>query len=351
MNKKINIGIIGYGFMGHCHRDFISSSEQFNLVAVCDTNPARLEDLENISGIKIYYNPDDIMRDTNVHTLIIATPNPLHKEMAIQAARHGKHIILEKPAVLNLPDFDEMMEVIKETGVKFTVHHQRRWDRDFRIAKEVYDQRMTGNVYAIKSCLYGVNGNMHDWHVFKQMGGGMLFDWGVHLIDQMLYMVDSKIKTVFADVRNVINTEVDDYFKINLLFENHITAEIELGTYYLNPTRGWTVCGDKGTMFLNGFQCDGKIVHTTRLLENVPGRITMSAAGPTRSFGPPAPGVLTEEPLPDVVTDNFMFFDNAYKALNGEEEFIVRPEQVRKVLSVMEAARLSSRLKQSVNFE
>ena len=80
---------------------------------------------------------------------------------------------------------------------------------------------------------------MHDWHIYPEMGGGMLYDWGVHLIDQMLDMVKSKIVSLYADVQNVINENVDDYFKIIMKFENGVTAEIELGTYYLTPKRGW----------------------------------------------------------------------------------------------------------------
>ena len=87
---------------------------------------------------------------------------------------------------------------------------------------------MVGDMYIIKSQLYGVNGNMHDWHIYPEMGGGMLYDWGVHLIDQMLDMVKSKIVSLYADVHNVINENVDDYFKIIMKFENGVTAEIEL---------------------------------------------------------------------------------------------------------------------------
>ena len=113
------------------------------------------------------------------------------------------------------------------------MHHQRRFDKDFRTMKEVYDQRSLGKVYTIQSKLYGFNGNMHDWHVFKEFGGGMLYDWGVHLLDQLLFMVEGKIKSVYADIRNVINGEVDDYFKILLKFENGVMCELELGTYFL----------------------------------------------------------------------------------------------------------------------
>ena len=84
---------------------------------------------------------------------------------------------------MSVAEYDEMVAACEENGVIFTVHQQRRWDKDYRIMKEVYDKSMVGDMYIIKSQLYGVNGNMHDWHIYPEMGGGMLYDWGVHLID------------------------------------------------------------------------------------------------------------------------------------------------------------------------
>ena len=71
----------------------------------------------------------------------------------------------------------------------------------------------------------------------------MLYDWGVHLIDQILDMIKSEIISLYADVQNVINEKVDDYFNIIMKFRNGITAEIELGTYYLTPKRAWFIGG------------------------------------------------------------------------------------------------------------
>jgi len=248
------------------------------------------------------------------------------------------------------------MEHVKKAGVNFTVHQQRRFDPDFRTTKNVYDQGLVGDVYTIQSMLYGINGNMHDWHVFIEEGGGMLFDWGVHLLDQMLWMVKSPIKTVYADIRNVINKEVDDYFKIELFFENGIVGEVELGTYFLADRekwfeRHWFIGGNTGAAYSDGFDPTGKVCHTSRLLTNVPGKITMSASGPTRSFGPPAPGVLLTEELPKAQTNHKMYFENYVKAVNGEEEFLVKPEEVRRVLKLMEAVRESGKTHRTVDFE
>ena len=210
---------------------------------------------------------------------------------------------------------------------------------------------MVGDMYVIKSQLYGFNGNMHDWHVYPEMGGGMLYDWGVHLIDQMLDMVKSEIVSLYADVRNVINENVDDYFNIIMKFKNGVTAEIELGTYYLTPKRAWFIGGNKGSAIIDGFNGEGKIVRTAHLLENVPGKITMTAAGPTRSFGPAAPGLLQEEALPEVDVNHRNYFEHFVKAFNKEEEVIIKPEQVRRVLCVMDAVRESAKTGKAIAFE
>ena len=346
--EMIIVGIIGFGFMGHNHADMVQSFDEMELVAVCDTNPEQLTDVP--AGVKIYDNADDLLKE-DINVVIISVPNPLHKEMTVKAASAGKHIICEKPAAMSVAEFDEMVKVTQECNVMFTIHHQRRWDYDYRRMKAVFDQNLVGDVYIIKSQLYGVNGNMHDWHIYPEMGGGMLYDWGVHLIDQILQMVPSEIDTIFADVKNVINEKVDDYFNIIVRFKNNITAEIELGTYYLTPKRGWFIGGNKGSAMIDDFSGAGKIVRTKHLLKNVPGKITMTAAGPTRSFGPPEPGLLYEEPLPDVECSHRDYFVNFINAYYGKEELMVKNDQVRRILRFLDAVRESARTNKAIKFE
>lgn len=347
----INIGIIGYGFMGHVHCERLQQLEGYRVEAVCDIEEGRMTDAPE--GIRRYTDMQALLQNPAVHTVIIAIPNHLHLDAVLLAAKAGKNIICEKPAAMSVQEFDQMTAAAKEAGVLFTVHHQRRWDRDFRTAKEVYDQKSLGQPYTVQSKLYGFNGNMHDWHVYKKYGGGMLYDWGVHLIDQMLWMIQSGITSVFADVRNIINEEVDDYFKILLRFENGVTGEIELGTYFLTDRekwfeRHWFIGGDKGSAYIDGFAPEGKIVRTARLLENAEGKPTMTASGPTRSFGPPPADLLLTEALPETDSDQLMFFENYRRAVKGEEELTVKPEQVRAVLQLMDAIRQSAETGRSV---
>lgn len=353
----IRIGIVGHGFMGHEHEKMLTKMDGIRVVGISDIDQKQLEDVQE--GIKRYASNDELMHDPEVDVVLIAANNNQHYDLVVQAAKAGKDIICEKPVAMTTEELDGMLAVTKECGVKFTVHHQRRLDPDFRTMKAVFDQGSLGKVYSIKSGLYGFNGNMHDWHVYKKEGGGMLYDWGVHLLDQILWMMPgAKIKSVYADLRNVINFEVDDYFKILMRFDNGIMAEVELGTYYLTDKvhdkwfeRHWMIGGNQGSAYVDGFEPEGKIVRTTHLLQNVSGQRTMTAAGPTRSFGPPAEGTIVTEPLPTVPTCHEDYFENYKKAYRGEEEFLVKVEETRRVLALMEAVRESARTGQSVAFE
>lgn len=357
--NELRYGVIGYGFIGRRHVNTLKEMEGFDCTAVCDINPVRLKEVKELyPEMAVYPDADELFAKEKLDGVIIAANNNQHKSLAIKAARAGKHILVEKPAAMSVAELDEMTAEAEKAGVTFTVHQQRRFDQDFRCVKECYDKKLVGDIYTIQSSLYGYNGNMHDWHVYKAEGGGMLYDWGVHLIDQILYMVDSRLVSVYADVRNVINREVDDYFKIILRFENMVTAEIELGTYFLSDKkdwfeRHWFVGGNKGSMYADKFAPEGKIVRTAHLLENVKEDQDKSAAsyGPTRSFGVPAPGLILLEDIPQTTYKQSDFFVNYGKAVRGEEEFLVKVSEVRRVLAVMEACRESARTMASVAFE
>ena len=355
--EDIRIAVIGHGFMGHEHETTLSQMEGIRLVGFSDRDPKQLDDVRE--GLKRYESNEALLADPEVDVVLIAANNNQHHDLVIQAARAGKDIICEKPAAMSLEELDDMVRVTNECGVKFTVHHQRRLDQDFRIMKEIFDQKALGDVYMMKNSLYGFNGNMHDWHVYISEGGGMLYDWGVHLIDQILFMMpEAKITSIYADVRNVINFEVDDYFKILLRFDNQVMAEVELGTYLLADKpqdkwfeRHWIMGGNKGTAYVDGFEPEGRIVRTTELLTNVSGSRTMTAAGPTRSFGPPAPGKIVTEDVPKVNTCHRDYFENYKKAYYGEEDFLVKIPETRRVLAVMDAVRKSAETGKSVDFE
>ena len=135
----------------------------------------------------------------------IAVPNNFHKELAIQCLRAGKNVVCEKPVTMNAAELEEIMAVSKETGKLFSVHQNRRWDKDYRIIKKIIEDGTLGAPYFIESRVQGSRGAMYGWRGYKVNGGGMVLDWGVHLLDQMMDMIDSPVVSVDAHLQTVFS--------------------------------------------------------------------------------------------------------------------------------------------------
>ena len=346
----IKLGIIGYGGMGKWHAANAPRAG-VDVVAVCDIDPMKQNDARG-EGLKSYETAEALLADKTINTVILTVPNHLHHPMCLLAAKAGKHVITEKPAALTVKELDEMIKACRDAGVFFTVHQNRRWDRDMLIAKKAIETKKLGKVFTIESKLHSGNGYMHEWHLYQKYGGGMMYDWGVHMIDQILFMLpDVKIETVFADIKNVLHEEVDDYFKILLKFANGVTAHIELSTYILDYQPRWLVAGDKGTLTIQTIGCDGLIYHTGKLLEKLSPQMIETEAGSTRQFAPVPPGGIVTESLPEVTTDWQDFYRNVSEVLENKADANIKISEVRRVLSVMEAAWKSSQTGRAILLE
>lgn len=347
---KIQLGIIGFGGMGQWHAENAPRAG-VKIAAVCDIDPEKVQKAKEL-GYVAYPSAEELLADPQVNTVVLTVPNYLHKEMCLLAAKAGKHVITEKPAAMSVAELDEMEAACKKAGVFFTSHQNRRWDKDMLLVKKAYDEGLLGNLFTVESKLHSGNGYMHEWHIYKKFGGGMMYDWGVHLIDQILFMMpQAKIQSLYADIKNVLHQEVDDYFKILLRLDNGVTAHIELSTYILEYQPRWLAAGDKGTMIVQDFGCRGAIYRTGKLLEKLPPQITETEAGPTRQFAPVPPGGILTEPLPEVQTDWVDFYRNVADVLGGRGKSVIQIPQVRRALSVMEAAWKSSETGQAIPFE
>ena len=348
--QKIQLGIIGYGGMGKMYDRLVPKSS-VDIVAAADILPERVKEAAD-AGLRAYSSAEKLLNDSGVDTVILSVPNYLHKEMCLKAAKAGKHVISEKPAAMNTAELDEMAAACKNAGVVFTSHHNRRWDKDMLTVKTVIESGELGNVFTIESKLHSANGYMHEWHLYKKYGGGMMYDWSVHLIDQILFIFpNAKVKRVYADIKNVLHEEVDDYFKILLTLDNGVTAHIELSTYIMDIWSRWMAAGDKGTVLVKNFECDGNVFKTGKMLEKLPAVMAEHAAGPTRQFAPVPAGGIVEYALPKFEVNKFEFFENLRDVIYNGAEQLVKISEVRRVLSLMEAARRSSDTGTAIEFE
>jgi len=335
------MGMIGYGGMASWHHENSKRINDFEVVAAHDISADRLAAAKG-RGIKAYEKLEDFLNDDSFDMILVATPNNFHKEMVIAGLKAGKNVICEKPVAMSVADFDEMHKTSKEMGKLFTVHQNRRWDRDFCIIKKAIETGLVGKPYTIESRIMGQNGVMHGWRAYKVAGGGMVFDWGVHLIDQMMWMIKEKVAEVYANLHMVKTPEVDDYFKAIIRFESGLSTQIEVGTYNLERLPRWYVCGDGGAIVIDDMSCKGRVTHAKDFEMKWEEEVVQTEGGPTRTMAPRPKETLEELPLPEVKTDWAEYYHNVLAVLDGKEELIVKPEEARRVIQVMEAIFKSS---------
>jgi predicted dehydrogenase len=229
-----------------------------------------------------------------------------------------------------------MWKVSEETGRFFTVHQNRRWDEDFLTVKKILDEHTLGEVYRIESRVHGSRGIPGDWRGQKEYGGGMVLDWGVHLLDQIMLLKEgTPLTRVYSWITNVTNQEVDDGFTTMLTFADGLQVLVEVGTSNFTNLPRWYVLGDNGTAILNDFKPRGEIVRAQGMNETdiVP---VQTAAGLTKTMAPRRDDTIFHEELPKVESDVRDFYNNVMDVIENGAEPIVKLPQVMRVMKLME---------------
>ena len=334
-DSKMRIAVIGYGGMGSWHCDLIKKIDELELAGIYDIQKDRREAARE-NGIYAYDSLEELLDDPTVPLVTVAIPNHFHKPVCIQAMNAGKNVVCEKPVALNHEELQEMIDASKENNVLFTVHQNRRWDEDYRVMKKIYEEGTLGRVFRIESRVHGSRGIPGDWRNKKECGGGMILDWGVHLLDQIMQMIPQKLTSIYAELSYVTNEECDDGFTVTLKFENDLTVVVEVGTSnFINLPR-WYMLGENGSAVIEDWALNGKIVMVSdwQNREAVP---VVTAAGLTKTMAPRTDDTIKEYPLPHVESDIRDFYRNVIRAINGETTQLIKHEELMRVMKLMEA--------------
>ncbi len=348
--QNFMIGIVGFGGMGDWHRELIDTIDGLKVAGIYDIKESRVK-YAGKAGVKAYESLEALLRDDRIDIVLVSTPNDLHKPIAIKAMKAGKNVVSEKPVTLSSKDLQEMIDVSKKTGMLFTVHQNRRWDEDFLTVKKIYDERLLGEVFRIESRVHGSRGIPGDWRQEKEHGGGMILDWGVHLLDQILFMMgNTKLNTIYAAETHITNQLVDDGFTAELKFENGVEVVVEVGTNnFINLPR-WYMLGVNGTAVIEDWNLNGKIICAAGKGETdvVPVR---TAAGLTKTMAPRREDTIQKQELPIVKSDIRDFYRNVMKAIEKKEEPKIKLPEVMRVMKLMEAIFESAGKHKVVHFE
>lgn len=342
-----HFGIIGYGGMASYHHLRIEKPEQIRYKAAFDIVPARLEKARK-DGLVAYDSLDALLTDEEIDTILVATPNDSHMEYAIAAMEAGKNVICEKPVALNAQELSRMLEVAEKHNVVFTAHQNRRMDEDYRIIQKIYQEGTLGEVFRIESRVQGSRGIADTWRRRKDKGGGMLYDWGVHLIDQILCLVDCPVESVYAEFQQITQTEVDDNVRLTMTFQNGLSALVEIGlcNYIMLPL--WYMAGKTGTAQIDYWDLSGKmhllIDNNIKFEDEIPSTLV----GPSITLAPRAQDTMQIAPLPKAEVDKAYFYKNLLDVLDNGGELWIKPEQIMRCMKIMDLAFLSGKEKRVI---
>ncbi|MFV0401548.1 MAG: Gfo/Idh/MocA family protein [Oscillospiraceae bacterium] len=348
-NSKLGVAIVGYGGMGKWHTKTIAKIDEAELIGIYDIDPARgLEAQEN--GIRAFSSLEELLDTPGIDVVTVAIPNDCHLSTACQIMDRGIGVVVEKPVALSSAEVEELMRCSKKNGVLFTVHQNRRWDEDYLVTKKLYDENTLGPIFNIESRVHGSRGIPGDWRNRKAQGGGMVLDWGVHLLDQMDQMMgDRKLISVCAQLSNVTNEEVDDGFRAIFLYESGLNYLVEVGTSnFINLPR-WYVQGENGSAVVQDWERNGEIVMVSdwERRDAVP---VVTAAGLTKTMAPRTEETIERFPLPDLSADIRDYYQNIRAVIKDGAEPIVKQEEVLRVMKIMEAIFRSAEENQVVKF-
>lgn len=338
--KIYNMAYIGFGGMASHHFNQSKELERINVKGIFDINPERAEFAKS-EGLKAYSSRQEIYDDDEIDLVLIAVPNHLHKQFAIEALRAGKHVLCEKPVTITSDDLIEIMAVAKETGKIFAIDQNRRVNKDFIAMKRAVEAGLLGDVYRIESRVEGSRGVPAGWRTDPAQGGGMMLDWGVHLIDQLMYMYDSKVVEVNCKMWSINYPDVDDNFHLTLGFENGLTAYIEVATNNFISHPRWYVLGKDGTLQIDGWEACGKVVRCKTREDNWGAEIKKNKVGPSKTMAPRSEGSVEviDITAPEDVVDNLNpVYWQLIDAMDGTAPLKITPEQALRVVKVMEAA-------------
>ena len=346
---KKNLVVIGYGGMGSWHVQHAQKSDVVNLLGIYDIDPKKTT-LARERGIFAYNSLEEVLADERVDLVTVAIPNDSHLDTVVKSLKAGKNVICEKPVAMNSEELDQMIAAAEESGKKFAVHQNRRFDVDFLAMKQIKESGELGSIINIESRIHGSRGIPSDWRGEKEHGGGMVLDWGVHLIDQLLQIFDEKIEKVYCTLDHITNNEVDDGFKLTIYFEGGKSAYIEVGTYNFIAMPRFYMRAEKGSAIITDWREKCKVAKCKYWHESevIP---VETAAGLTKTMAPRDSVTMDEYELEKPASDVHDYYRNFCAAIDGNATQLVTHPQMRRVMKVMEACFESDRIGKPVDFE
>ncbi len=338
------VAMIGYGAIGFEHGTAISEVPGLAYTLICDRNEERLEAARKaFPGVSTCTDLSQVAADPSIDVVIISTPPNTHAEISMQMLRAGKHVVSEKPFCLTTSEADAMIQLAQEKQLALTVYQCRRWDPDYLAIQKVLKQGTIGPVFHMETFIGGYAHPCDYWHSHEPISGGVFYDWGSHYLDWILQLIPDNVvsvrgiehKRVWHDITNA------DHSVVYLRFAGGQEAEFMHSDIAAAMKPKWYILGERGAIVGHWRQ---EIVKTRRwsgdLIEE---RLAPSEALPevfvyTRETS----GAIHEQRLMLSEAPRYAFHRNLANHQHCGEPLAVLPEESRRNIAVMEAAKRSA---------
>jgi UDP-N-acetylglucosamine 3-dehydrogenase len=202
----LRVGIVGAGnIFLRGYLPALKATDAMRVVAVCDIDAARAEHASReLGGARVEASHEDLVARDDIDAVLVLTPAHTHAAITIAALEAGRHVHCEKPMARSLVDARRMADAAKRADRRLMIGHTRRFDeRWLAIRDQVRGGRIGEPVYIFRS-EHAYNGAPPDaWQWQNAMGGGVLWDVGVHLADQVSWYFGALPRSVFAKVLHV----------------------------------------------------------------------------------------------------------------------------------------------------
>lgn len=268
--RRVRFGVIGVGGMGVAHATLIQRIEETELTAVCSASAERTQQVARQFGVPGFTDYRELVCSGVVDAVLIATPHPLHAEIALCAFEHGVHVLCEKPLAVSISEGRHMVDSARERGLLFGAMLQMRTEKHFRIARQAVEEGIVGNLLRAHTiatwCRSEAYYRSAAWRgTWAGEGGGVLINQAPHHLDIFCWLAGLPCE-VTAWVRTRYHqVEVEDEAFALLEYPNGAHGYLYVNLNEMPPTRRFDIVGEGGKITIDGDQ-----VTVTRVEPPVP---------------------------------------------------------------------------------
>lgn len=259
LERPINVAVVGCGRISASHFKAIEKfKHDLQLVAVCDTDPDRLETLKDLYSVKAHPNLESLLSLTKPDLVILCTPSGLHSEQASMAASHGSHVVTEKPMATRWKDGMRMVKACDKAGVRLFVVKQNRRNQTVQAVKKAILAGRFGKIHMVHSNVFWSRPQSYydqdKWRGTWEFDGGAFMNQASHYVDLLEWLI-GPVQSVQAMMGTLArNIEVEDTGTLNLRWRSGTigSMSVTMLCYKQNLEGSITIIGEKGTVKIGG---------------------------------------------------------------------------------------------------